>query len=441
MKLTDEQIINLAKQVTGWTVHFAIPQEPLGHFYAGPHHQASVDNIVRFARALLAQSGHSGDGGEKACAHPSWKHIGNGQDQCELCGAIGMELRYLSVNGSPAPAQAALASKAAPVPQYGGDERISTKALREHANKGWGDDCLLPRGSVKRIADELDALRAALASNKAAAVAARPADDVLWDKTLTERDNYHEWADKLASSIAEHFGIEIGEHSNLNNPWAIALDTLESMPVAAAVAVGEPIKSLYGPNTHVCWTPDHTPKEDRVQVVLISKVDFDRANAALSPPAPIASAEEAEPSGSLRLRNMTLEEAARRVESQFGLGTVAADIRSMKFERSSREDLSSADDYGDLPEEAVYMTDEEIDIIAESMPGGIDGFLKGWGWRNFARAIEAEVLLTHPAAAQPSSAVVDEHEEAEWNVALEHMDTSTPEGAKIFARWVLANRL
>lgn len=121
-----------------------------------------------------------------------------------------------------------------------------------------------------------------------------------------------------------------------------------------------------------------------------------------TPPAPIASAEEAVPSGSLRLRNMTLEEAARRVENQFGLGTVAADVRSMKFERSSREDLSRADDYGDLPEEAVYLADEEIDIIAESMPGGIDGFLKGWGWRNFARAIEAEVLLTHPAAAQPS---------------------------------------
>lgn len=31
-----------------------------------------------------------------------------------------------------------------------------------------------------------------------------------------------------------------------------------------------------------------------------------------------------------------------------------------------------------------------IDAIAESMPGGMDGFLKGWGWQQFARAIEAE---------------------------------------------------
>ncbi len=34
------------------------------------------------------------------------------------------------------------------------------------------------------------------------------------------------------------------------------------------------------------------------------------------------------------------------------------------------------------------LTDKQIDKIAESMPGGMDGFLKGWGWRQFARAIE-----------------------------------------------------
>jgi hypothetical protein len=34
------------------------------------------------------------------------------------------------------------------------------------------------------------------------------------------------------------------------------------------------------------------------------------------------------------------------------------------------------------------LPDGEIDRIAEQMPGGLDGFLKGWGWRQFARAIE-----------------------------------------------------
>jgi len=38
------------------------------------------------------------------------------------------------------------------------------------------------------------------------------------------------------------------------------------------------------------------------------------------------------------------------------------------------------------------LTPEEIDKIAESMPGGLDGFLKGWGWRQFAAAVETETL-------------------------------------------------
>lgn len=33
------------------------------------------------------------------------------------------------------------------------------------------------------------------------------------------------------------------------------------------------------------------------------------------------------------------------------------------------------------------LTDNQIDRIAESMPGGLEGFLKGWGWRQFARAV------------------------------------------------------
>lgn len=52
--MTDDEIIELAKQSTGWTVHFAVPSEPNGHFYAGPHHQGSVNSILRFARALLS---------------------------------------------------------------------------------------------------------------------------------------------------------------------------------------------------------------------------------------------------------------------------------------------------------------------------------------------------------------------------------------------------
>jgi hypothetical protein len=63
--------------------------------------------------------------------------------------------------------------------------------------------------------------------------AMRPTDDHLWDETIRDRDTYQEWADKLANAIATHFGAEIGEHSNMNCPWAEALEVIEAAPVQA----------------------------------------------------------------------------------------------------------------------------------------------------------------------------------------------------------------
>lgn len=40
------------------------------------------------------------------------------------------------------------------------------------------------------------------------------------------------------------------------------------------------------------------------------------------------------------------------------------------------------------PAHPLGLGDARIDAIAESMPGGMEGFLKSWGWRQFARAIE-----------------------------------------------------
>lgn len=45
---------------------------------------------------------------------------------------------------------------------------------------------------------------------------------------IDQRDLYHDWADKLANEIARYFGVNIGEHSSANNPWAAAF---ESVPV------------------------------------------------------------------------------------------------------------------------------------------------------------------------------------------------------------------
>ena len=40
------------------------------------------------------------------------------------------------------------------------------------------------------------------------------------------------------------------------------------------------------------------------------------------------------------------------------------------------------------PPECQPLTDAGINEIADSMPGGLAGFMKGWGWQQFARAIE-----------------------------------------------------
>ncbi|WP_206141828.1 hypothetical protein [Burkholderia sp. Ac-20384] len=52
-------------------------------------------------------------------------------------------------------------------------------------------------------------------------------------------------------------------------------------------------------------------------------------------------------------------------------------------------------------ERTARLDDEDIDAIAESMPGGLPSFMKQWGWRQFARAVEDEVLINCTRA--PSS--------------------------------------
>lgn len=44
------------------------------------------------------------------------------------------------------------------------------------------------------------------------------------------------------------------------------------------------------------------------------------------------------------------------------------------------------------------LTDEQIDAIGDALPGGIQGFLKLWGWRQFARAVERALRIEGGAA-------------------------------------------
>jgi len=59
------------------------------------------------------------------------------------------------------------------------------------------------------------------------------------DEELRNRDRYQDMADKLAESISEYFGVDIGEHSNVNCPWERALDV-----IADAKPYGEPLDAL-----------------------------------------------------------------------------------------------------------------------------------------------------------------------------------------------------
>lgn len=63
--------------------------------------------------------------------------------------------------------------------------------------------------------------------------------DASLDQAIGDRDQYHEWADKLAGAIAAHFGAEIGEHSNQNCPWAEALEVIENADSPTVVGAGD----------------------------------------------------------------------------------------------------------------------------------------------------------------------------------------------------------
>jgi len=45
---------------------------------------------------------------------------------------------------------------------------------------------------------------------------------------LSERDLAQHWADELAYAIGRLLNVDVGEHSNLNNPWLTAYEFIEA---------------------------------------------------------------------------------------------------------------------------------------------------------------------------------------------------------------------
>lgn len=93
---------------------------------------------------------------------------------------------------------------------------------------------------VQKREDAISALQAAIEKDE---------PDKDFTQAITERDEYHDMADKLAGGIALHFDGDIGEHSSSNSPWDRALDLLDSaacsetmrLSTALTAALAEPL--------------------------------------------------------------------------------------------------------------------------------------------------------------------------------------------------------
>ncbi|MBH3601228.1 hypothetical protein I5L78_23720 [Pseudomonas aeruginosa] len=81
--------------------------------------------------------------------------------------------------------------------------------------------------------------------------------------TIEQRDNAEHWADQLAKAIAERFGVDIGEHSNLNCPWNEALVWMQQPPAQAQHSVPEEFSFEYRHPNGEC----HTVTVSREQVI------------------------------------------------------------------------------------------------------------------------------------------------------------------------------
>ena len=94
------------------------------------------------------------------------------------------------------------------------DTEADLATLRlEH--ESWGAIIDGLRASLATVTRERDEARQPLAT-----------EEHNHELTIARRDDAQSWADSLANQIAEAAGHEIGEHSNLNNPWDNAQDGL-----------------------------------------------------------------------------------------------------------------------------------------------------------------------------------------------------------------------
>jgi hypothetical protein len=113
-----------------------------------------------------------------------------------------------------------------------------------------------------------EAVKVATPASRAASVSRTALADRAIVETLTERDDAEEWADRLAHAISLAAGIDIGEHSNLNDPWEQALAAAPLIAAQALRQAAEEIRAYYGwldgPEQPQCGVVGKAPNGDRL---------------------------------------------------------------------------------------------------------------------------------------------------------------------------------
>lgn len=88
-------------------------------------------------------------------------------------------------------------------------------------------------------------------------------------RMMDERDEFMDWAEALADAIADHFGVDIGNYSETNDPWGNALAWIEPIRVSRTEDgfrcehCNEPLKKWkYCPNCgkRLFWSESVTAK-------------------------------------------------------------------------------------------------------------------------------------------------------------------------------------
>ncbi|WP_017234944.1 hypothetical protein [Pandoraea sp. B-6] len=168
---------------------------------------------------------------------------------------------------------------------------------------------------------------------------------------IDERDQYHDAAEKLADAIAKHFGVEIGEHSNLNCPRQNALDHISQATTRAA---GSPQVSGDGwlaeaerlimrlCDTTFTWArgPKYYDQELTNRTAANAACDALKAHlrSALSSPAKMGGSEDSDSAAGARLRTvMTLAGAGDAVSGMSDADADACRFSLLAFLRRELE--------------------------------------------------------------------------------------------------------